>query len=300
MNPFDRDGLWLKAKLFVNKALDPDREFEEQAFWACSALELLGKAALANVSPLLVASPTDDGKSLFVAAGLSATTEATSVQGKAVWARCGKAFRPFDESEAKKLTLGRNEYIHSAGLGFDALPPRVWWQSYWGQVILLLRHLNRELADFVEPGSVAQVEAHLAARRDSISQQLEARLESARTGLRQHEAGTLSGRAAAEWLRWTLPQALYSSEADCPACAEPAVLGSTEKLQVDVDYDFDAPGWPEPLTVSIEAATAHLACPNCHLVLRDYELLAEAGIALTFMTEGDLDDVEYAEEYNNE
>ncbi|MCS5716470.1 hypothetical protein NVV95_18130 [Herbiconiux sp. CPCC 205716] len=77
MNPFDADGLWMKARLLINRALDPQRDFEEQAFWACAALELVGKAALAHVSPLLVANPNDDGKSLLVATGAVGSTDAT-------------------------------------------------------------------------------------------------------------------------------------------------------------------------------------------------------------------------------
>ena len=83
---FDPEGLWIKSCLFVNRALDPDREFEEQAFWACCALELLGKSALARVSPLLIANPVDNGDSLLVASGLI-DGRATSVQAKTVWSR---------------------------------------------------------------------------------------------------------------------------------------------------------------------------------------------------------------------
>jgi hypothetical protein len=51
--PYDHEALWSKAKVFLNRAMDPDsgRAFDEQALWAAAALELLGKAALARVSP---------------------------------------------------------------------------------------------------------------------------------------------------------------------------------------------------------------------------------------------------------
>ena len=67
--PYDSEGLWLKARLFINRAMDDSTEFEEAAFWACCALELLGKSALSRVSPLLIALPTDDGNSLLIASG---------------------------------------------------------------------------------------------------------------------------------------------------------------------------------------------------------------------------------------
>jgi hypothetical protein len=70
LHPYDPDRLWMKARMFIHRAMDGDREFEEQAFWAAAAFELLGKAALARVSPVLIANPNPDGHSLLVASGL--------------------------------------------------------------------------------------------------------------------------------------------------------------------------------------------------------------------------------------
>jgi len=49
---------------------DPGRAFDEQALWASAALELLGKAALARVSPLLIAAPNEEGLNILIATGL--------------------------------------------------------------------------------------------------------------------------------------------------------------------------------------------------------------------------------------
>ena len=38
--------------------------------WASAALELLGKAALARVSPLLIAAPNEEGLNILIATGL--------------------------------------------------------------------------------------------------------------------------------------------------------------------------------------------------------------------------------------
>ncbi len=58
--PYDSEGLWLKAKLFINRAMDDNaRSFDERALWASLSLELLAKAALANHSPLLIADPME-------------------------------------------------------------------------------------------------------------------------------------------------------------------------------------------------------------------------------------------------
>ncbi|MYS85232.1 hypothetical protein [Embleya scabrispora] len=132
--PFDHEALWMKAKLFLNRAMDDDdsRGFDEHALWAALALELLAKAALARVSPLLIAEPNEEGSNLLIASGLvKGDAKFTSVRAKTLMARCHRAFKPFDQSEAMKIINGRNEYLHSSGTGFMAIPAHLWWPRYW-------------------------------------------------------------------------------------------------------------------------------------------------------------------------
>jgi hypothetical protein len=295
---FDPDGLWIKSRLFINRALDPDREFEEQAFWACSALELLGKCALARVSPLLIANPIDNGDSLLIASGLVGGN-VTSVQAKAIWSRCQRAFKPFNESEAKKIATGRNEYIHAAGVGFDAIPARAWWPRYWSQAAIILGHMGLMIDDYVDQQHVPQVNEALATRRDAVKQQLEARLVRARTMLSQAQAGTLSPRQLKEWETRTFYVTRYQSSVDCPACDGRATLYGDEVTNTDVIYGSDDWGDPD-IQVVLTVAPLALRCDECRLDLGDYDLIVEAGLDEGFEVEGTGEDIEYEPEYNNE
>ncbi|MFT7711392.1 hypothetical protein ACMT9Y_10570 [Clavibacter tessellarius] len=299
MNPFNAEGLWLKSRLFINRALDPNRGFEEQAFWACASLELLGKSALARLSPLLVATPTDDGKSLLVASGSQDSSDATSIQAKAVWARAGRVFKPFSEVEAKKLSVGRNEYIHSATVGFDAIPEHAWWPSFWAQAAVLLEHVDREMLDYVGAESLASIESHLATQKTTLTRKLEARLEQARSLLARHEAGTLTVALSAKWSAFKLPFETYTSAAECPACLGSAILGGSNKNLVNVEDHFDEETGEGEVWVTLEIDTNFLACPRCHLVIDDYALLNEAQVDTAFDAVGDIYDVDYVD-YNNE
>lgn len=298
--PFDSEGLWFKSRLFINRSQDDFRDFEERAFWACSALELLGKSAMSRVSPLLVANPNDDGKSLLVASGVGKTSEATSVQAKAVWARCGRLFKPFNATEASLLAIGRNDYIHSATVGFEPTPERVWWPSFWSQAVILLQHLDKSVIEYVGPTAAAHVAIHLATQKNNNARQLEARLERARSALARHHAGTLTARLAAEWATFSFPESRYSVETVCPACAsELAILGGDEKNMVTVENSEDDEYGFDTTIVTLEINTEYLACSSCQLVITEYELLVEAGIEMAFDTDGTADDIE-REDYNNE
>jgi hypothetical protein len=71
INPaLTRDALYAKSQLYIRRGLraQADNDTEEYQLWASLALELLGKAALSNVHPALVADPTHSN-SLFAACG---------------------------------------------------------------------------------------------------------------------------------------------------------------------------------------------------------------------------------------
>src|SRR3954453_7270508 len=131
--PYDHDALWLKAKMFLNRAMDEEetRPFDERALWATLALELLGKAALARTSPVLIAEPTEEGTNLLIALGLmEGDAQFISVRAATVFRRCQRAFRPFSSDEAIKLTNARNEYLHGAVPGFTSIPESAWWPLF--------------------------------------------------------------------------------------------------------------------------------------------------------------------------
>lgn len=295
---FDPEGLWIKSKLFINRALDPNREFGEQAFWACSALELLGKSALARVSTLLIANPMDDGASLLVASGLL-EGNSTSVQAKAVWSRCHRVFKPFSEAEAKKLSIGRNEYIHAAGVGFDAIPAHAWWPRYWSQAVILLSHMGLIVEDYVDRRHVDEVNNALATHKETVKQQLEARIERARMMLNQSRAGTLSPRQSKEWELKSHYLTSHQSYVECPACGGEATIYGDDIVNTAVTYGFN--DWDESgVQVTLTIAPVAIFCDDCRLDIGDYELLVEAGLDEGFELEGTGDDIEYEPEYNNE
>lgn len=300
--PFDSDGLWMKARLFINRALDFSTEFEEGAFWACCALELLGKCALARVNPLLIAMPTDDGISLLAASGVIEDSDSfVSIPAKAIWARCARAFRPFNRDEARELSLGRNSYLHSASIGFDVIPPESWWPRFWAQASILVAHCGRDIEELVGETRAKEVERHLETNRANLDRRLQSLLENARLRLKLHESGNMSGRMRSEWERATNPMFGWTHRvsAECPACGGDAMIGGDYVLERRAEHDSH--DW-DILTVTLTVATSEFYCDTCHLSILDPDALELTELPASFETEGDLEDVadRYEEEYNNE
>jgi hypothetical protein len=310
--PYDHEALWIKAKLFLNRAMDDDgvRSFDEQALWAALALEVLAKAALARISPVLIAEPTEEGANLLAALGLvKGGDHFSSVRAKTIFTRCHRAFRPFDLKEATRFTQARNEYLHGPGVPFLAIPPEVWWPKFWAQIDILVKSMDREMSDLVGRDREPLVDSYLSQNRKNIENRTEALIARARQRITQYRAGTMTTRMVAEWnsVGNLTAYMKYQTPWECPACDLEGVLEGDEEIErerertvdagetaYEYEYDYDYP------TFTLTIASEFFSCPHCHLVLDRLEYVEQAGLPLAFEIEG-VEDREYVEsEYGND
>ena len=302
--PYDHEAMWLKAKVFLNRAMDPgpDRSFDEQALWASAALELLGKAALARVSPLLIAEPTEDGANLLIATGLiEGTAQFTSVRASTIFKRCQRAFRPFSAPDALKFANARNEYLHGSEMGFMTLAPQAWWPRYWALASILVTAQDCDIEDLVGPDRVSVVEAHLEQNAKNVENRTEALISRAAQRLAQYKAGTLPARIQAEWR--TNPNLTislsYSTTETCPACGTAGTLEGDDDSDKSYEVDYDDEYGYTNVSATISVPAEYFSCPACHLVLDGYELISQAGLPDTFTAIDD--DPEWPEpDYGND
>lgn len=302
--PWDSETLWLKAKLFINYALDDEveRTFEERALWASLSLELLAKSALSRASPILIATPTEDGKNLLAAAGLIAG-EATfkTVPAKTVFERCGHAFKPFNTRAAMRVAADRNEYLHSSTPTFTPIPADAWWPRYWALAHVLVSACDEDLDSFVGAAHVTAVEAALAKNTKNIQDRLHMLLERAKQRLARFTAGEMRGQELRDWERPTDLSARlqYSDRIACPACgATDAVVEGQAVLEVRERYEQVAEDDYE-VSVEIDVEADYLSCATCHLILDGYALVEAAGVPTAFKAEGDPADF-YEPDYGND
>ncbi|MBW3649585.1 MAG: hypothetical protein KY458_03365 [Actinobacteria bacterium] len=292
--PFDHESLWLKAKSFINRsfAAADTGDFDEAALWASCALELLGKAALSKVSPLLVADPSDDGKSLLIAAGLSSDFAGfKSIQAKAVFSRCARAFPPFSELRANQIAVNRNEELHSGGLPFAAVHQDVWWQTFWALATVLAQARDRTLDELVPANRVKTVEEHLARNAENIKLRVESLIQRATQRLQLLDAAVLTAQVHAELSARAAAISLeHLASHRCPACGGIGFLHGDYVGESDVQYDYEDATATETLTVLVES----FSCENCGLVLPEQEFIAVAELPDTFIVER-----EYEPEYDD-
>lgn len=282
--------LWTKAKLFINRALvaDGSRDFEERAFWAAAALELLAKAALARVSPLLIIPPDTDGKHVLAALGVIAydDTVVQTVAAKTLWARSERAFRPFSQREATRISAGRNEYLHGSGTGLPDLPEEIWWGRFWNQATMLIVALDQDLDAFIGSRRVAQVEGYLEGHKEHVKEHVASLIarSSQRLAQRANPSIAASLRDELTTARDLSASLAHATHASCPACGEDGVLEGEDTDDRNVDWGHNP--WDTPIATST-IHSDYFACANCHLILIRAELIEEAGLPLTFDVESE-------------
>ncbi|MGW6006752.1 hypothetical protein ACWFNS_09010 [Oerskovia enterophila] len=300
MSAFDADAFWVKARLFVNRAMEPgdERSQDERRLWAALALELLAKWALAETSPTLVADPVNaGGDQLLKALGLKEGGLSVTVSASTAFKRCQSIYRPFSEQDASKFSKARNDYLHGAEFALVGPPDNAWWSRYWSLIHVLLTAHERPIDDFVGSARVAEVEEHLARNAMRTKHQFEAAVEAARRNLARFEAGQMT---AIETQRWALLSdrrawLSYSDQATCPACGALGTVESDDALDRNVSYEYDD-GYA---TVDVTFVPDHFSCPKCHLLLDDHELITEAGLDEEHVVPSDEDPYDEGE-YGND
>ncbi|APU17783.1 MULTISPECIES: hypothetical protein [Actinoalloteichus] len=300
---YDSGALWQKSRLFLNHAMDVEefRTFDERALWASLALELLAKAALARVSPLLVAAPNEEGSNLLVAAGLTQGKGGfNSVTASTLFTRCAKAFRPFDVAEAKGISRARNDYLHGGAAVFSTIPEEAWWPRYWAQAAILINAQDRDIDELVGPDRVAIVEDYLARNKRNIEHRVEMLIARAAQRLKQYRDGVLPAKLFSEWNK-TFDHGVslsYSAIEKCPACGEEGEVEGDIVESSDVQYaqvnDDEWDVWANTTVLS-----DLFSCSTCKLVLDGSDLLAVAGISMEFVVVEDVGDM-IEPEYGND
>ena len=170
MTSWSYDSLWQKTKLYVQRALEAEREGPLFPFWAILALELLGRATLAKVHPALLADP-QQGENILHAFGYGAAKNPKSVSAKTVFLRCKEIVPNFTEQDVK-ICMGmierRNEELHAGAPAFEDLPTQLWLADYFRLCQLLLSSQDLTLVDLFGQEETSAAEEMIQAAEEQV------------------------------------------------------------------------------------------------------------------------------------
>lgn len=240
---WDPEALLAKAQRYAEEMLAAEDGTVQHALMASLSLELLARAALANVSPVLLVEGKQAWTSVYQALGFPALENkaAQSIGTSEVLQRLlaihGETFNSEVVGDCNKIAGYRNAELHSGETPFDGKQSADWQPQFYRACKILLATLGMELSEFVGPEEAEVAERQIAAKADAGAQAV-------RGDIAAHKR-VWDGKDDSERSRERLAAALWARKqvghrVSCPACGCRAlVMGDPvtgPKIEVKDDF----------------------------------------------------------------
>ena len=195
---WNRDPLWAKAKLFLERAFEQPPDSPLFGLWCSLGLEMLARTAVASVSSTLLAESDRDHKNLLHALGVrEGLLVPKSITASHAFTLCQKIFSAFtndDVMACNALSNRRNAELHSAEAAFDNYPTSQWLPGFYHACSSLVGALNETLDHLLGPDQAHVAEEVLQISREGVADRVKASIEACK---KNFEEGSAAEREAA-------------------------------------------------------------------------------------------------------
>lgn len=287
---WDPQTLYDKAERYIQQADSLDKDQWDYALWTSLSLELLARAALANVHPALLAEPDKPGSNLISALGFEPIEKKfapKSIPVADVFRRLTLMLPDFlaeHEGFGIQHTGLRNAELHSGELAFDGLAAATWQPRFYTTCAILLASMGYALADFVGAEEAAVAEQVMAAAADESAKAVKGDVDAhAQVWAAKSEEERVTLVAQAEV--WATRQSGH--RAKCPSCGSPALVfgrpaaAAVRKLEDDLIIERQ------------EYLPSHFECIACGLKIASLSRLVVVGLADRYTNKQEYDAAEY-------
>jgi hypothetical protein len=275
---WSKDSLLSKSQRYASIMLSHDRENWQFGFWSALTFEILAKAALANVSPVLLAEPRD-WNNVYFALGdrpSSAKFIPKSIDISQVLRRL-EAILPEFTRELLNFSIThmdrRNSELHSGDLPFDGLGTSVWLPMYYQCCEVLLASLNETLDLLFGEDEAKSAETLMEALKDEAAKAVQKIINAHKTvweNKSPDEKEKLSKQAE------TLSTRHSGHRVNCPSCGSVALLyGSAVGAPVSSIED-------DLIVERQSMLPSHFECTACGLKISGFSKLNACGLGDNF------------------
>lgn len=248
----------------------------EYALWSSLSLEFLARAALANVSPALLADNKEGWSSLYHALGFQPTESKftpKSIPVSDVFRRLSAILPEFIKEHADfgALHTGRrNSELHSGEAAFDGVGASAWQPYFYRACEVLLTSMGLSLPDFIGQDEANVAAKLIAAAADESAKAVLGDLEAHKKawGAKHNEERAALSQAAAVW---ATRQAGH--RVACPACASQALVAG-EPVTSPVQTLED-----DEIKETQEYLPSRFECIACGLKISGLSRLAVVGLS---------------------
>jgi hypothetical protein len=273
---WERDPLWAKSRLFFERAFGESRDDPTFGLWCSLGLELLARAALASISPTLLAEPDNEHRYLLHALNRgSERIPRKSITAAQVFALCRTLFPEFTEEDHKTalaLLSRRNEELHSGGAAFDEYRPNQWLGGFYRACRSLTTAMGESLVSLFGEDEATVAAEVLTENQNDVRQRVLSSIAAHRKVFQEKQ---LEERQAAATRAEELGRELAVQRhhrVTCPACQCVATLqGHPFGKEHVTQGEYE-------IVVRQSVSPTNFSCSACGLNLEGYAEVDAAGL----------------------
>lgn len=270
---WEKDPLWSKARLFFERAFRDQHDPPVFGLWCSLGLELLARAALASVSPTLLAAPDKDHKNLLFALNRGAGPGRSLGMFEAI-DLCQRLFKEFftpeDATAARLLINLRNEELHSGSAAFETVSPDKWLPGFYRACKNLCKAMHYTLEDLLNEAEAEAAEEMLVEIEREVIGRVKAAIATSSRSFKNRtvdERDEFAATAEAKVAELVFQQ---HHRVACPACGSAATVEGEPFGPERVENREDE------IVVRRSVVPRKFTCIACGLALKGYAELSVA------------------------
>ena len=265
---WERDPLWAKSRLFFERAFTVSRDDPMFGLFCSFGLELLARAALASVSPTLLAEPEQVHRNLLHALNRGKDrTQRRSIPTARVFLLCQTLFEEFSGEDLKAsiaLVNRRNEELHSGAAPFDEYATTQWLAGFFRACQSLVAILGEKLETLFNEDEARVAQEVLDDTREEVRQRVESTIASYRKVFDESDEPKRCALRTDAESETTALSTKGHHLVECPACKCRATVQGTPYGKEDVTAK------DREIVVRQPVTPRSFACLACGLRLRGY------------------------------
>lgn len=279
----DRDMLFQKSSDYIKRALESKEADDTSMHWllASVALELLGKAALADRHPFLVVNPrgSEGYEAIFVEAGTRPSAEVRTITAKMAYEKLEEIVPGFDReimSFCNDMAARRNAELHSGESSFESADMDGREERYWRTCDAVLEHVGSSKERWMEADQVSASpkvfgEAAIGRCLSAVVRVDNARINyENKKGVGQEQFSDGSGFDLQSASRMLKEEYDEIWDCSCPACESRGLAAGNQTEDSESERTrYSAPGLDELVRRNFIAEK--FICPSCGLELASGE-----------------------------
>lgn len=287
---WDPDALLMKAQRYAELMVAAEEGSFQQGLAAALSLELLARAALGNVSPILLVDGKEAWQQTLKALGYPALEVKVpqSVPTSAVLTRLQAVYPATFTKEVSgncsRIAGDRNAELHSGEVPFDGKPSAAWQPEFYEACKILLDTMGMGLDEFVGDDEAKVADKLIAAKADKGARAVAGEIDAHKVvwDAKDEPSRDREIAAAAAWAT-----KLSGHRVNCPACDCVALVYGDPVAPPQTKLESNL------IVETQDHLPTHFECVACGLKINGLSRLTAAGLGQRYKRTRTYDPAEY-------